>query len=129
MTGEELAFACEKLLEGGALDVWTTPIAMKKGRPAQLLSVLCRPEREEETARLLFEHTTTIGIRVTEHRRRVMARRAVTVDTPYGPIPAKESSYGDIKRTKPEFDAAKELAEREGVSVLDILRNATSHKK
>ena len=68
MTPEDIAFAMERLLDAGALDVWTTPIGMKKNRPGIQLSVLSREDRKEELAQCLFRHTTTLGIRQTEHR-------------------------------------------------------------
>ena len=120
MTGEALAYACELLMSAGALDVWTTPITMKKGRPAQMLSVLCSPQKEEALTELLFLHTTTIGIRVSTHRRHVMARRSVTLATPYGNISAKESTYGTTVKCKPEFDDVKKIAEANGLSLAQI---------
>jgi uncharacterized protein (TIGR00299 family) protein len=120
ITGEALAYACEKLLEAGALDAWTSPILMKKGRPGQLLSVLCREDRERDLTELLFLHTTTIGVRVSLHNRQIMTRREVTLDTAYGAIAAKESRRGEITRIKPEFDAVKAAAEREGLPLWKI---------
>ena len=67
MTPEDIAFAMERLLDAGALDVWTTPIGMKKNRPGTQLSLLCREDQKEELAQCLFRHTTTLGIRQTEH--------------------------------------------------------------
>ena len=69
MTGEELGFASEMLLNAGALDVYTIPIGMKKNRPGVMLNVLCRPESREKMVKLLFLHTTTIGVRETRHDR------------------------------------------------------------
>ena len=69
MTGEDIAFAMERLLEAGALDVYTVPIGMKKSRPGVMLCVLCREEQREEMARLLLRHTTTLGVRESRHRR------------------------------------------------------------
>ena len=74
MTGEELRFAMEVLLSAGALDVYTLPIGMKKNRPGVMLNVLCRPEKREELVRLLFLHTTTIGVRETRHDRYILRR-------------------------------------------------------
>ena len=126
ITGEMLAFACEKLLEAGALDVWCTPIFMKKGRPAQLLSVLLLPEQEEEMAGLIFTHTSTLGVRVSGHRRRVMNRRAGTVDTAYGKVAVKECSYGEICKTQVEYESAKKLANAADITINEIFRSAYS---
>ena len=69
MCPEDIGFALELLLDAGALDVWTSPIGMKKNRPGVMLSLLCPVEEAERFAELLFRHTTTLGIRQTLHRR------------------------------------------------------------
>ena len=63
MTAEAIGFCMERLLEAGALDVYTTPIGMKKNRPGTLLTCLCRAEQREDMLRCLFRHTTTLGVR------------------------------------------------------------------
>lgn len=128
MTGEELARACELLLEAGALDVWCTPVTMKKSRPAQQLSVLLPPELEKEMVRLLFLHTTTIGLRRCTQQRHVMERRPVSLETPYGPVEAKESRYGEICKIKIEYESAKELSDRCNVPIREIVRGAFPSK-
>ncbi len=75
MCPEDIGFALELLLDAGALDVWTSPIGMKKNRPGVMLSLLCPVEEAERFAELLFRHTTTLGIRQTLHRR-FLQRRA-----------------------------------------------------
>lgn len=75
MTGEDIAFAMERLLEAGALDVYTVPIGMKKSRPGVMLCILCREEQREEMARLLLRHTTTLGVRESRHRRYTLSAR------------------------------------------------------
>lgn len=84
MTPEDIGFAVETLLENGALDVYTTAIQMKKNRPGVLLSVLCRPEQREHMVGLLFRHTTTLGIRETEHRRYTLERSSRAGRDPLG---------------------------------------------
>ena len=79
MTGEEIGFAMEQLLSGGALDVFTTPIGMKKNRSGVLLSVLCRAGDREKMARLIFRHTTTLGIRESLQNRYTLERRTQAV--------------------------------------------------
>jgi len=129
MTGEELARACEILLEAGALDVWCTPITMKKSRPAQQLSALLPPTLEEEMTRLLFLHTTTIGVRRSTHLRHTMERRSAVLQTPYGAVEAKESRYGDICKIKVEYESARALAKARGIPLHEILRAAYSGGK
>lgn len=120
MTGEAVGYAAEKLLEGGALDVFTTPVGMKKNRPAVLLSCLCRPCDKEKMTELIFKHTSTIGVREYLCKRYILKRREVTVNTNYGEVRAKESSgYGTVK-VKPEYDELARLADENGVSLADI---------
>ncbi len=120
MTGEEIAFAAERLREAGALDVWTQPIQMKKGRPGTLLACLCDPGREREFAALMLKHTATLGVRCRALRRYTLEREAVTLDTPYGPVRAKRSSGYGVTRVKPEFDDLAGIARREGLPVRDV---------
>ena len=121
MTGEEIAFAADALREAGALDVWTQAIGMKKGRPGTLLSVLCPRARAREFAALMLKHTTTIGVRCQPVRRYTLAREAVSLDTPHGPVRAKRSRGYGVDRTKPEFDDLAEIAKREGIGVGEVL--------
>ena len=100
MTPEDIAFAMERLLDAGALDVWTTPIGMKKNRPGIQLSVLSREDRKEELAQCLFRHTTTLGIRQTEHRRYLLRREFAQAETPWGPVRVKTAEG----RFKPEYE-------------------------
>ena len=86
MTPEEIAFAEERLFAGGALDVWTSAIQMKKNRPGIQLSCLCREEQREELLRLLFRNTSTLGVRWRGWNRRELMRSERTVQTPGGPV-------------------------------------------
>lgn len=119
MTAEAVAFAVEKLLSGGALDVYTVPVGMKKGRPGTLIRALCRPEDAETMARLIFRHTSTIGIRLCELGRFVLDRRIETADTPYGPVRRKISSGYGVERVKYEHDDLARLADERGVSLAE----------
>jgi uncharacterized protein (DUF111 family) len=84
MTGEELAFALERLRESGAIDVFTTPIAMKKNRSGQLITVLTNPNDIEKIRDLLWEHTTTLGVRIRIEPRFVLAREEINVCRHHG---------------------------------------------
>jgi len=123
-TAEELGYCVEQLLAAGVLDAWFTPIYMKKGRPAYQLSVLCKPDREEQVVRILFRHTTSIGLRRSETERIVMDREPVTLDTPYGPVQGKRCTYEDLEKVSVEYEDARRLAEANGVRISEILRSA-----
>ena len=122
MTGEGIAFAMERLLAAGALDVYTLPIGMKKSRPGVMLCVLCREEQREDMVRLLLRHTTTLGVRETRHRRYTLSRTEDTVDTPWGPVARKTSQGWGVRRQKPEFEDLARIA-REQDLTLDQVRD------
>ena len=128
MTGEEIAFALERLREAGALDAWTQSIQMKKGRPGTLLACLCPADREAQFAALMLRHTTTIGVRCQVMRRYTLAREAVTLQTPRGPVRGKRSYGYGVERVKPEFDDIAEIARREGVGVREIRTEESSYQ-
>ena len=120
MTPEEIGFAMERLLEAGALDVFTTPIGMKKNRPGIMLTVLCKPELKEELVQQLFRHTTTLGIRENQLHRYTLTRRTETLDTPYGPVRQKISSGYGVERSKPEYDDLTKIAREQEISLLAL---------
>ena len=115
MTGEALGFAMERLLEAGALDVFTAPVGMKKSRPGVELTVLCRPEDREAMVELIFRHTTTLGVRETMCRRYTLRRRVETADTPWGPVGKKISQGYGVTREKLEYEDLARIARQEGV--------------
>ena len=117
MTGEELGFAMEVLLSAGALDVYTLPIGMKKNRPGVMLNVLCRLEKREELVRLLFLHTTTIGVRETRHDRYILRREEETMQTPFGPVHGKSVEGYGVRRSKPEYEDLRRIALEQGISL------------
>lgn len=117
MTGEDIGFAMERLLEAGAPEVFTTPIFMKKNRPAVMLTVLCRQEQREQMVRLIFRHTTTLGIRQTPHRRYTLTRREEQVMTPYGPVSCKISQGWGVSRRKPEYEDLARLAREKDIPI------------
>ena len=127
MTPEAIGFATETLLAEGALDVWTTPIGMKKSRPGTLLSVLCRPEDREATVRRIFRHTATIGIRENTCRRYTLARREEVRDTPSGPVRQKISAGYGVTRVKDEYEDLARIAREEGISLAEAKEKASEH--
>jgi len=123
MTGEELGFAMEMLLARGALDVFTIPIQMKKNRPGHLLRVICHEENRDELVRMIFCHTTTLGIREQYLNRYTLDRTITTVDTPYGPLRQKVASGYGVERKKFEYDDLARVAKEQGVGIREILKN------
>ena len=104
-TGEQLGYAMDQLFNAGALDVWHTPIQMKKNRPAILLSALGPAELETQLAEAILRHTPTLGVRVRPITRYVAHRDTITVQTEYGPIRLKRKYLsGQIVSQSPEHD-------------------------
>lgn len=120
MTGEDIAFAAERILQAGALDVFTESIYMKKGRPAVKLTVLARPEDEERLAGEIFRHTSTIGVRIHTDRRYELARHSEQRKTPLGTIEVKISEGFGVRKEKIEFASLKQIAETSGKSVAEV---------
>ena len=110
MTPEALGFATERLLQAGALDVWTCPIGMKKSRPAVLLSVLCREADRERLLPVLFRHTTTLGVRELRLHRHTLERSLRTQQTPYGSVRVKTAVGYGVCRSKPEYEDLARIA-------------------
>lgn len=120
MTGEALAFAAEMLLEKGALDVWTVPIQMKKGRMGAQLNCLCRSSDRDEMARLMLLHTTSLGVRMHTLERRTLRREFEEKATPYGQIRIKKAAGMDICKQKPEYEDCAQAARSHSVSLAEV---------
>ena len=120
MTGEDLGFAVEMLLEGGALDVYTQPIYMKKSRPAVKLCVIAAPEEAERMAKLIFRYTTTLGIRQYCCHRYELERHFEKKHTSFGEITVKISGGYGVVKEKYEYDELAEIARREGISSAEV---------
>ena len=113
MTGEEIGYATGVLMDNGALDVFTTSVYMKKNRPGILFTVLVKLEDKEKFAKLVFENTTTIGIRYNEMERFKLKRREEKVMTKFGEVSFKVSEGFGVTKTKPEYDDVKGIADKE----------------
>ena len=122
MTGEKISYAMDRLFEAGALDVYTVPIGMKKGRPGVLLRVMCRPDRKEDIVRAVFLHTTTIGLREQRMQRCVLQRELETVQTPLGEIRRKTVRGYGTERSKWEYEDVAEAAKARGISLAEAER-------
>ncbi len=119
MTPEWIAFACERLLQGGAKDVFTTPIGMKKGRTGTKLTVLCAPADKDAMTRLLFKHTTTLGVREAALRRSVLRRESVTREADGAPVRFKTAAGYGTEKEKVEFDDLSALAKEKDISLFE----------
>ena len=111
-TGEALGYAMERLLGTGALDVWFTPVQMKKNRPGITASALVHPDQAQEVARLMLRETTTLGVRLSPSLERVVARRRLhEVDTRWGVVRVKEKWLGGERRSvSPEYEDCARIA-------------------
>ena len=118
MTPEAVGFAQERLLEEGALEVFTTPAQMKKSRPGWLFTVLCRPEDKERMVSLLFRYTTTLGVRENLRHRFTLSRRVETLSTPRGDLNKKIAHGYGVRREKYEYEDLARIA-REGNMTLE----------
>lgn len=122
MTAEDIGFASEKLFEGGALEVYTIPIGMKKSRPGTLLRVMCTIEDREKMISLLFRHTTTIGVRETKTCRYVLNRQIEIVPTAYGDVRRKSVHGYGVSRFKYEYEDLARIAEEKNISLAEVRR-------
>ena len=120
MSPEAVGFAIEELLRHGAPDAWYEPIGMKKTRPGLLLCCLCREEQRDEMVRLLFQHTSTIGIRETLCRRYVLKRSEEVITTPYGPVRRKISEGFGVDRRKEEYEDLARIAREQKLSLNEL---------
>ncbi|MFC6179702.1 nickel pincer cofactor biosynthesis protein LarC [Lactiplantibacillus daowaiensis] len=121
-TGEGLGFAMQQLLAAGALDVFLTPIQMKKNRPAQKLSVLVTPSQVDAMAQKLFQLTTAKGLRYQTLNRKIMQRHFETIATAYGPLKIKIAQYGAVIKRTPEYDDCAQIASQRGLSLEAVYR-------
>jgi hypothetical protein len=120
-----ISYACERLFEAGALDVWQTPIWMKKGRSGIKLSVLCPSSLKNELERIIFTETTSIGIRSFWVDRTVLERREEKAETPWGPVRVKVSSFGGtVCSVTPEYDDCRKLAKEHSVPLKEVIKEA-----
>lgn len=126
MTAEDLAFAAERIMEAGAKDVAVTPIVMKKGRPAWLLTVMCADDERQKKHMIeqIFRHTTTIGIRELISERYVLERSESVVSTPLGDVRCKTVSGYGVSRSKFEYEDLARIARENGLSIADARRIA-----
>jgi len=121
MTGEALGYATDLLFREGALDVYTSPIQMKKNRPGVLLTCLCEAEKANHFAQLILRHTTTLGLRKKICEKFMLKREFETLKTPWGDIRIKKSSGYGTSKSKAEYEDVVKIAEKSGLSYEEIL--------
>src|SRR5213594_4752344 len=115
----------ERLFEAGALDVFLQPVVMKRGRPGVVVTTLCAPDRIDDLSRVLFEETSTIGVRWSERRRTRLPRESVTLTTAYWAIQFKVSRLGGRAITvTPEFADVARIAREKALPVREVLDQA-----
>jgi pyridinium-3,5-bisthiocarboxylic acid mononucleotide nickel chelatase len=115
----------EKAFAAGALDVYTTPVQMKKNRPGTLLTLLCKPQDANALMSLIFAETTTFGARTYSAQRRTLPRESVNVHTPYGDVRIKLSRVnGRILHVAPEFEDCRKLAVEKNVPLQRVISDA-----
>jgi|tagenome__1003787_1003787.scaffolds.fasta_scaffold20814784_2 uncharacterized protein (TIGR00299 family) protein len=118
-------YVIDKLLEAGALDVFGTPVQMKKNRPGMLLTVLARTQDASRLANIIFAETTTLGIRMREERREVLMRRSVEVTTPWGSVRMKVANLnGTVTNYAPEFEDCRRIASERGLPLKSVMQEA-----
>jgi len=122
MSPQHFELALERLFAAGALDVWLTPITMKKGRPAIALSAMALPHDETAVARAMLGETTTLGVRVRTERRHVLPRSMATVETPFGSVRVKRARTNGETRTRAEYDDVLRIARERNLPLPDVAR-------
>ena len=128
-SGEVMGYAMEKLLAAGAVDVHYLPCFMKKNRPGYILCAIVPAEALEKAEDVIFEHTSTIGIRKTLLTRSCMARENMTVETPYGRIGVKKCSWKKIVKFYPEYESVRKAAELAGCDFRTVFDSAVQAVK
>lgn len=130
--GEALGLVMDRLMDAGAKDVYFTPIFMKKNRPAYMLGVICSLADADGLERLIFQHTSSIGIRRHVCSRRIMERESREASIDGISVRAKLCSYGDIKKCYPEYSSIRLLQEKKGLDYLtayELIRMYTMNDK
>ena len=120
LSPEVYDYLIDSLFEHGALDVYLTPISMKKSRPATKLSVLTTPELLGELAQIIFRETTTIGLRLKEMERIKLPRQMEEIETGFGRVRVKVSTTKNVSTVKPEYEDCKKIAQARGIPLRHV---------
>jgi uncharacterized protein (TIGR00299 family) protein len=126
MSPQIYGYFAERALAAGALDVFSTPVQMKKNRPGQLVTLLSEPENVTRLIDLIFSETTTIGVRTYDVRRKILNREFVPVETPLGSVRMKVSRMnGTILNATPEYEDCQRIAAERGVPLKQVIAAAS----
>ena len=119
------AYVLERLLVEGALDAFSTSLQMKKGRPGVLLTVLARPQDASRLAKLIFQETSTLGVRLRNESRMILLRRQVAVRTPWGEVHMKVASMnGSVAHYAPEYEDCHRIAMQRQIPLKQVMQEA-----
>ncbi len=128
MSSETYTYLYDKLFENNALDVYSTPIYMKKNRPAYKLSVICNKTDKEHIEKIIFKETTTFGIRSYEVSRNILERNFTKVETPYGEVTVKNGYFeNELIKSSFEFEDLKRLAIKNNIPLNKIMNECIKH--
>ncbi len=119
-SGEVLGFVMERLMKAGARDVHYVPVFMKKNRPAWVLNVICKEEDMETLQNIVFEETTTIGIRYSRMERTILPREIRTLPTPWGEVQVKVCTLDGKEQIYPEYESVAQLSKEKEVPFVEI---------
>lgn len=121
-SGEVLGFVMERLMKAGARDVHYVPVFMKKNRPAWVLNVICKEEDMETLQNIIFEETTTIGIRYSIMERTILPRETRTLPTPWGEVQVKVCTLNGKEQLYPEYESVAQLSREKEIPFAEIYR-------
>jgi hypothetical protein len=125
MTPQVFGYAMERAFAEGALDVYGTPVQMKKNRPGLLLTVLCRTEDSQRLTKVILAETTTLGVRMRQERRAALVRRHVSVTTKWGEVRMKLANLnGSISNYAPEYEDCRRIATEQKVPLKTVMQEA-----
>ncbi len=127
-TPQLLSYVADRLLAAGASDVVRTPVVMKKGRSGIQLTVVCSPEKAPRLQKLIFQETTTLGLRYREEEKHILNRSFVNVETEWGTVPMKigRTQDGEMMTCSPEYEDCRKLAEKNGAALKQVMQAAVA---
>ena len=122
-SAEEMGYAMKKLFKAGVKDAFYTPIIMKKSRPAYSLTVMCKEEVFDDAVKVIFENTSSVGLRYRVSDRIIMDREKTVALTKYGSVDANKFSFGDFSKISLEYDSVKKLAKEKNIGITKIYKD------